>query len=444
MNHHLWQHFTPLNTSRQAAFPVIVGGEGCYVWDEDGRRYLDGLSALFCVNAGHGRVQIAEAIASQAHQLDFYTNWSFSHPGALELASRIADLAPGDLNRVFFVNSGSEAVEAAIKLARQYYKQTGRPRKTKFLSREISYHGSTLGALTATGIPALREPFLPLVPSAPHVANTNVFRRESEDPASFAAAVERRIEDEDPDTVAAVLVEPLQCGGGCIVPPPAYFAELRAICDRHDVLLISDEVICAWGRIGHWFGCERFGFQPDLITVAKSLTNAAVPMGGLIVSDRVTEPFLEPDTMFKHGSTFGGHPLACAAALANLDLLEATELPARALEREQMFTDALRPLCELPIVGDMRGVGYLRALELVRNPDTNESLTEQECDRVLHDFLSEEFLAQGLICRADDRGDPVITLAPPLTADAAEFATIASVLHEVLEAAYAELHSLHV
>src|SRR3954451_1979149 len=291
----LWMHFKRMGSyDEHHAVPVIVKGEGCYVYDERGKRYLDGLSALYCVNVGHGRREIAAAAAAQAEQLAFYTNWSYAHPPAIELAARVAELAPRDLNRVFFTSGGSEAVESAWKLAKAYHRARGDMNRHKLVSRNLAYHGVSMGALTATGLPPLREPFEPLTPGGVHVPNTNSYRwREERDPLWAADAIEEAIEFEGADTVAAVILEPVQNGGGCFVPQDGYFERVREICDRHGVLLISDEVICAWGRLGHWFGCERFDYQPDMITTAKGPPSAYAAMGALIVSDRVAEPFLE-------------------------------------------------------------------------------------------------------------------------------------------------------
>ncbi|HEY3185997.1 MAG TPA: aminotransferase class III-fold pyridoxal phosphate-dependent enzyme, partial [Solirubrobacteraceae bacterium] len=263
---HLWMHF-----SRMGAFadghdvPIIVRGDGCYVWDDHGNRYLDGLSALFCVNIGHGRADVAQAGADQAKELGFFTTWSYAHPRAIELAAKIASLTPGDLNRVFFTSGGGEAVESALKLARQYHKLTGNPNKTKVIARETAYHGTTLGALSATGVTALRSPFEPFTPGGVHVPNTNSYRDRGVDPAE---AIHHKIAFEGPDTVAAVILEPVQNAGGCFTPPDGYFQRVREICDEYDVVLISDEVICSWGRLGEFFGADRFGYQPDIITTA--------------------------------------------------------------------------------------------------------------------------------------------------------------------------------
>jgi adenosylmethionine-8-amino-7-oxononanoate aminotransferase len=434
---HLWMHFTRMGSfGPEHEVPIIVRGDGCYVWDTHGNRYLDGLSALFCVNSGHGRAELGDAAAAQVRELDFVTVWSYAHPRAIELATRIAALAPGDLNRVFFTNSGSEAVESALKLARSYHRMRGNGQKVKVVAREIAYHGTTLGALSATGIPALRSDFEPLAPGGVHVPNTNSYRwPKDRDPLWAADKIEERILFEGPETVAAVILEPLQNAGGCIPPQEGYFQRVREICDRHDVLLISDEVICAWGRLGHWFGCQRYGYRPDIMTIAKALTSAYVPMGGMIVSDRVFEPYSEGTASFAHGSTFAGHPVAAAVAIANLDVIEREDLCGHVLEKEDEFRGALETLYDVPIVGDVRGDGYFYAIELVKDKDTKETLDDEESEKLLRGFLSGELYRRGLICRADDRGDPVIQLSPPLIADGEQFEEITNVLRPVLEEA---------
>jgi adenosylmethionine-8-amino-7-oxononanoate aminotransferase len=434
---HLWMHFTRHGAYEEGDVPIIVRGEGPYVWDEKGNRYLDGLSALFCVNAGHGRTELGDAAARQVAELDFFTIWSYAHPRAIELASRIASLAPGDLNRVFFTSGGSEAIESAIKLARAYHQRTGSPRKTKFITREIAYHGTTLGALAATGISELRQEFEPLVPGGFQVPNTNSYRWPADrDPLWAADQIEEKILYEHPDTVAAVILEPLQNAGGCIPPQDGYFQRVREICDRHNVLLVSDEVICAWGRLGYWFGCERYGYQPDIITVAKALTSAYVPMGGLVASDRVAEPFMHGTEMFAHGLTFAGHPVAAAVAMANLDVFEREDILGHVREKEAEFRGMLDSLREIPIVGDVRGDGFFHAIELVKDQETKEGFSEDESEWLLRGFLSGELFRRGLICRADDRGDPVIQLAPTLVCDTEQFEEIENVLRPVLTEAW--------
>ncbi len=430
---HLWMHFTRLSAYDHAEIPIIVRGEGCYVWDEHGNRYLDGLSSLFCVNIGHGRGDIAQAGADQAKELGYYNTWSYAHPPAIQLAARVASLAPGDLNRVFFTSGGSEAVESALKLARQYHKLTGKPNKYKLIAREIAYHGTSFGALSATGITGLREPFEPLTPGARHVVNTNRYRMPpGMTEAGMAEAIAEKIEFEGPDTVAAVILEPVQNAGGCFTPPDGYFDRVREICDENDVLLISDEVICAWGRLGEWFGCQRFGYLPDLVTTAKGLTSSYAPMGAVIATDRVAEPFLHGTNSFTHGFTFGGHPVASAVGLANLDAFENEGILENVRGNEGYFADKLESLRDLPIVGDVRGLGYFHAIELVKNKETKESFDDDEAEVLLRGFLSAELYRRGLICRADDRGDPVIQLSPPLIAGPEQFDEIESILRSVL------------
>jgi adenosylmethionine-8-amino-7-oxononanoate aminotransferase len=433
---HLWMHFTRMGAYEDHDVPVIVRGDGCYVYDEHGKRYLDGLAALFCVNVGHGRSELADAAAAQIKELAYYTNWSYAHPRAIELAARIAGLAPGDLNRVFFTSGGSEAVESAIKLARNYHRVNGRGQRTKVIARELAYHGTSLGALAATGLTGIRAPFEPLMPGGCHVPNTNSYRWPPErDPLWAADAIEERILFEAPDTVAAVILEPVQNAGGCFVPQDGYFQRVREICDRYDVLLISDDVICSWGRLGHYFGCERFGYQPDIVTTAKGIAAAYVPMGAMIVSDRIAEPFMHDKAMFGHGFTFGGHPVACAVAMANLDILEREDLCAHVRRKESEFRSVLEDLRDLPIVGDVRGAGFFQAVELVKNQATKETFTDQESEELLRGFLSGELYSRGLICRADDRGDPVVQLSPPLIADSEQFEEIGTILRSVLSEA---------
>jgi adenosylmethionine-8-amino-7-oxononanoate aminotransferase len=434
---HLWMHFTRHGAFEHAEVPVIVRGEGCHVYDQHGNRYLDGLAALFCVNIGHGRADVAQAGADQAKELGFFTNWSSAHPRSIELAGRIAALAPGDLNRVFFTSGGSESVESALKLCRQYHKLTGNPGRFKAIARKLAYHGTTMGALSVTGIPEARAPFEPLFPGSCHVPNTNAYRPEVDDPAE---AIRERIIFEGPETVSAVILEPVQNSGGCFVPPPGYWTRVREICDEFGVLLISDEVICSWGRLGDWFGAGALDYQPDLITTAKGLTSAYAPMGAVIASDRVFEPFATGSGSFAHGITFGGHPVSAAVALANIDVIESEGLNERVRENEGAFKAMLDSLRDIPIVGDVRGMGYFHAIELVKDRETKETLSEEEGDWLLDQFLSTELMRRGLICRADDRGDPVIQLSPPLIAGPEEFAEMEAALRPALEEASKRLH----
>jgi adenosylmethionine-8-amino-7-oxononanoate aminotransferase len=442
---HLWMHFTRLSSYADHEVPVIVRGQGAYVFDQHGKRYLDGLSGLFTVQVGHGRVELAEAAAKQASELAYFPLWSYAHPRGIELADRIAQLAPGDLNRVFFTTGGSEAVESAWKLARQYFKTIGQPQRWKVVSRDISYHGTTMGALSITGVPELKTAFEPLVPGAIKVPNTNFYRapEHGDDPVAFgiwaADEIERAILREGPDTVAAVFLEPVQNSGGCFTPPPGYFQRVRQICDRHGVLLVSDEVICAFGRLGHYFASDRYGYQPDMITVAKGLTSGYSPLGALIASDGLIEPFLSGERSFLHGFTFAGHPVSSAVALANLDLFEAEDLLGHVRANEAAFRAELEALRDLPIVGDVRGDGYFYGIELVKDKETKETFDDDESERLLRKFLSPRLFEAGLVCRADDRGDPVIQLAPPLICGEEQFAEISGILRTVLEEAWKQI-----
>lgn len=442
---HLWLHFTRMSSYADHDVPVMVRGEGPWVWDSRGRRYLDGLSGLFVVQAGHGRLELAEAASRQAGQLAYFPLWSYAHPTAVELAERLAQRAPGSLNRVFFTTGGGEAVETAWKLARQYFKALGQPGRYKVLSREIAYHGTTMGALSITGLPSIKSPFEPLVPGSVRVANTNFYRatEHADDLEAFgrwaADDIERRIEMEGPETVAAVFLEPVQNSGGCFPPPPGYFSRVREICDRHGVLLVSDEVICAFGRLGSWFGAERYGYQPDMITCAKGMTSGYSPLGAVLVDDAIMEPFLSGNATFAHGFTFGGHPVSTAVALANLDLFEKEDLVGGVQRRAASFRAVLEGLRDLPIVGDIRGDGFFYGIEMVKDRDTRESFDSDESERLLRGFLSGALFEAGLICRADDRGDPVIQLAPPLICDQEHFDLMGEILRSVLTEAWSRI-----
>ena len=443
---HLWMHFTRHSTYEEGGHvPVIVRGNGAHIWDDRGKRYLDGLAGLFVVQAGHGRTELAEAAAKQASELAFFPLWSYAHPSAIRLAERLASYTPGDLNRVFFTTGGGEAVETAWKLAKQYFKLTGRPTKHKVISRAVAYHGTPQGALSITGIPAAKAPFEPLVPGAFKVPNTNFYRapEHGDDLEAFgvwaADQIEQAIEFEGPDTVAAVFLEPVQNSGGCFPPPPGYFQRVREICDRHDVLLVSDEVICSFGRIGDWFASSRFGYQPDIITCAKGMTSGYSPIGAMIASDRLFEPFRHGDTSFLHGYTFGGHPVSAAVALANLDIFEREGLNQHVRDNEGAFRATLEKLLDLPIVGDVRGAGFFYGIELVKDKTTKATFDDDESERLLRGFLSKALYEAGLYCRADDRGDPVVQLAPPLIVGQAEFDEMEQILRGVLTEAWSRL-----
>ena len=445
---HLWMHFTrhSVYESGQGHVPVIVRGEGAYIWDDQGRRYLDGLAGLFVVQAGHGRKELAAAAAKQAEELAFFPIWSYAHPKAIELAERLAHYAPGDLNRVFFTSGGGEAVESAWKLAKQYFKLTGKPMKHKVISRNLAYHGTPHGALSITGLTSAREVFEPLVPSTMKVPNTNAYRAPEEyryDEKAFglwaAERIREAIEFEGANTVAAVFLEPVQNAGGCFPPPPGYLERVREICDEYDVLFVADETITAFGRIGDMFAIKRFGVQPDIITCAKGMTSGYSPAGAMIASDRLFEPFREGRNAFLHGYTWGGHPVSSAVALANLDIFEREGLLEHVRDNESAFRTTLERLYELPIVGDVRGAGYFYGIELVKDKDTRETFDDGEAERLLRGFLDKALFDNGLYCRADDRGDPVIQLAPPLICDQSQFDEMEQILRAVLTDAWSRL-----
>ena len=441
---HLWGHFTRLAGVQRDGMPIIERGEGAYVYDTNGKKYLDGLSGLFTVNIGHGRRELADAAAAQTEKLSYFPLWSFGTPPAIELAARLADLAPGDLNRVFFTTGGGEAVESAWKLAMQYFAAIGQPQRRKVISRDYAYHGTSLGALSITGIPAIREPFEPLLPTAVKIRNTNRYRCVScaDAPActlDCADDLERRILSEGPETVAMVIMEPVQNTGGTLVPPEGYWKKVRGICDKYGVLLVSDEVICAFGRLGHMFGCDRFGYQPDMITFAKGVTSGYSALGGVIVSDRIASPFIEDaGRTYLHGSTFGGHPVGCAVALVNLDVLAREDLCGNVLRNEPLFDDVMASLADLPIVGDVRGCGYFRVAELVRDKETKETFSDEESEWLLRGVLSPILYDAGLICRADDRADPVVVLSPTLVCGEREIEFIRATLHHAFTTAWDE------
>lgn len=447
---HLWMHFSSMGYYQEHDVPIIDHGEGCYVYDVHGKKYIDGLGGLFVTQVGHGRSEIADAMAEQSKKLAFFPIWNNAHQPAIELATRLANLAPGDLNRVFFTSGGSEAVESAWKLIRQYYSEIGEPRRYKVISRNLAYHGTTMGALSINGLTDIRNTFEPLVPGTFHVENTDAYHSHhmTEGMSSLefgkrcALDIERAIEIEGPDTVAAVFLEPVQNSGGCFVPPEGYFQEVRKICDKYGIMLVSDEVICAFGRLGYMFGSERYDYLPDIITCAKGITSGYAPMGAMICRDYLIEPFLKPDIVFLHGLTFAGHPVSCAAALANLDIFEKENILANVRQNEGLFKELLEGLYDIPIVGDVRGAGYFFGIELVKDKATKERFNEQEAKAILFNFVSPTLYKNGLICRTDDRGEPVIQLSPPLICGPAELREIESILRKVLTEAAAMVAKL--
>ena len=443
---HLWLHFTRMGGYQDGEVPIIVRGDGCYLEDSKGKRYLDALAGLFSVNIGYGfGEEVGEAAAAQMRELPFYTNWGYAHPRAIELASEVASLTPGDLNRLFFVSGGSEAVESAWKLARQYYTARGDGRRWKAVSRHVAYHGTTMGALSINGIPEIRAPFEPLVPEVLHVRNTNRYHRPpDESEAQFTSFLlddlEQTINAAGADTVCMVIMEPVQNAGGSFTPPEGYWKGVREICDRYGILLCADEVITGFGRVGAWFGSERYDIRPDLMTIAKGLSSSYAAIGAVVATDRVMEPFMKDTNMYSHGITFGGHPVGSAIALKNIEIMKRERIVEHVAETQDTFRQTLEQLLDLPIVGDVRGTGFFYAVELVKDKDTRESFNHEECETLLRGFLSPRLFERGLICRSDDRGDPVVQISPPLVAGQEEFDQIVSILGDVLAEAWTRLH----
>ena len=422
----LMLHFTPY-AEDWSKLPVIVSGEGSYITDDKGRSYIDGLAGLFTTQVGHGRTELAEVAAKQMKELGFFPNWSFQHPRSLELAAKIAEIAPGDLNNSFFVSSGSEAVESVIKLARQYHKANGEPGRYKIISRDVAYHGTTMGALSVTGLPGFKAPFEPLPAGFFHVKNTQ------QDPEGAADAIEQMIEAEGPDQIAAVILEPVQNAGGCLVPPPDYWRRVREICDRHGVLLVSDAVICAFGRLGEWFGIERFDVVPDMTSFAKGVTSGYLPMGGVVVNDKIASTLKDNAPMFAHGSTFGGHPVSSAVALENIKIIERENLLQNVHDLEGHFGDELRRVAsDHPVVKEVRGMGFFWAVEVDPVRADGTPLAGDEYQKYFKGVVSRKLLEGGLVCRFDDKDDPVIQFSPALTSDREILSRIAEITSDAL------------
>lgn len=422
----LMLHFTPYGED-WSKLPVIVSGEGCYVTDDKGNRYVDGLAGLFTTQVGHGREELAKVAYEQMKELGFFPNWSMHHPRSLELAEKLAEIAPGDLNSSFFVSSGSEAVETVIKLSRQYHKANGEGSRYKVISRKIAYHGTTMGALSVTGIPYFKAPFEPLLQGFTHVPNTY------QDPEGAADAIEEAIEFGPPETVAAVILEPVQNAGGCLVPPPEYWRRVREICDQHGVLLVSDAVICAFGRLGEWFGIERFDVVPDMTSFAKGVTSGYSPMGGVIVNEKVSRALKDNAPMFMHGSTFGGHPVSSAVALENIRIIERENLLQNVHDLEGHFGDELRRVAEdHPIVKEVRGMGFFWAVEVTPEKADGTPLEGEEYQKYFKGILTRRLVENGLICRFDDKEDPVIQYSPALVADRETLSKIAEITSDAL------------
>jgi adenosylmethionine-8-amino-7-oxononanoate aminotransferase len=443
-----WRHFTPALAHRETV--TITNAAGCYFWDSTGKRYLDALAGLHSVNIGYGPWPQIEAAASrQLGRLPFFPNWfGFANDVAEQLAHRLVSISPFDDGEVFFVQSGSEAVEAAMKVCMQYHRIRGDEGRNLFISRTGAYHGTTLGALTLNGSTVFRAPFEPLPNQIRRAAPTYPYRCQwcatlSRCQLSCADDIEQAIIEAGPDKVAAVVIEPMQNSGGSLIPPEGYAARVRDICDRHGVLLVLDETICGFGRVGEWFGSTRFGFRPDIITMAKGLTSSYAPMGAMIASAVVAEPFFAEDSRtFMHGSTFGGHPVSAAIAMANLDIIESHEL----LEGVRTKSVKLRAACEElaarhPMIGEVRGDGFFISLELVKDRERRQPFSPAERAHLVSRVLLPGARKRGLQMKFDDRLELAAQFTPPLIADDDEFDFMLGTLEDVLDEAWTEVHS---
>lgn len=442
---HLWMHFTRMSSYEKAPVPTIVRGEGTYIYDDQGKRYLDGLAGLFVVQAGHGRVELAETAFKQAQELAFFPVWSYAHPKAVELAERLAHHAPGDLNKVFFTTGGGEAVETAWKLAKQYFKLVGKPTKHKVISRAVAYHGTPQGALSITGLPALKAP-------SSRWSRAPTRSRTPTSTAPRSSATTRRPSAAGPPTRSssrsssrARTRSPRSSWSRCRTraaasrPRPATSSASARSATGTTYCSCPTRSSAPSAGLGTIFACDKFDYVPDMITCAKGMTSGYSPIGACVVSDRLAEPFYKGDNTFLHGYTFGGHPVSAAVGLANLDLFERENLPQHVLDNEGAFRSTLEKLHDLPIVGDVRGNGFFYGIELVKDKNTKESFDDEETERVLYGFLSKALYDNGLYCRADDRGDPVVQLAPPLISDQSTFDEIEQILRATLSEAWTKL-----
>jgi len=430
---HLVLHFTKGKAWRNATLPVYVRGQGCYLWDEDGRRYLDGLAGLFVVQIGHGRSDIANAAAKQMEQLAYTPSWAATHPPAIEASKLLTSLAPGDLDAVFWVSSGSEAIESAIKFARQYHRSQGNPNKTGVISRRLSYHGTTMGALSATGLDNIREPFEPLLPGFHKVDST----LGATDGVAAAQQFEQVILEAGADNVGLIIAEPVQNGGGALVPPDGYWQELRRICDKYDVLLNADEVINSFGRLGYWFGSEMVGVVPDLLTFAKGATSGYAPVGGLLIRRRLVDDLMDSENgTFSHGATWGGHPVVMATTIANLTAMRDEGVIDNVQANRDHFKAKLDELLAAhDNIGDIRGTGYFYAIELTVSRARGVDLTPEQGEHLVNDHLGDLISDAGLLIRADTRGKAKLMLSPPLIATPEELDELMAGVDEVVSRA---------
>jgi adenosylmethionine-8-amino-7-oxononanoate aminotransferase len=433
---HVWVHTLTWDEYEGGGLHVFDRGEGSTIYDVQGKAYLDGIAGLWVVNAGHGRAEIAEAMGKQAAKLGYANAMNFTTTPAAMLAERLCDLLPGDLNRIYFSSGGSEAVETAIKIAKQVQAMRGFGRRYKIIARRRSYHGQTMGAMSLTH--AKNEHwFGPFVYGVSHVPHPDRYRSDfglEGEAADVMAAkyVEQEIENQGPDTVAAVIAEPISTAAGVHVPSKVYWEMLRDICTRHGVLLIADEVINGFGRTGTMFCIEQYGVVPDILTMAKGITSGYAPLAATAVSEKVYETFKEQRTVpMGHLLTFGGHPVSCVASLANLDIFEREGLVARGAETGAYLGARLKELLAHPSVGDVRGTGMLWAIDLVKNKQTKAKFGKES---PYTKTLQAATMERGLVTRIWD----VMHFAPPLVATTEEIDRIVEIADEALTVAEKE------
>jgi adenosylmethionine-8-amino-7-oxononanoate aminotransferase len=425
----------PVHSAAEQADPVVfTGGEGAVLRDAAGKEYLDGLACLWNVHVGHGRAELASAAAAQMKRLAYASAYAgYTNEPAVRLADRLLGLAYSNLSGVYFTTGGAEANETAFKIARYYWRRKGIQGKTKIIARHHAYHGLTMGAMSATGIPVFHRMFEPLVPGFIHITPSYAYRH----PGSMADALEAALRLEGADTVAAFIAEPVIGAGGVIVPTPDYFPAVREICDRHRVLLIADEIITGFGRTGRWFALDHWRVQPDVVTFAKGVTSAYLPLGGVLLSREIHQTIQDAPAAerFMHAATYSGHPTCCAVGLANLDIFEREQLVDRARALGERLLRRLTGLQELPPVGDVRGLGLMAGIELVEDRRTKAPAVG------LGARVIAEARRRGLITRArpGQTGDhPIgdtICLAPPLVATEAQIDRIVEIVREAITAA---------
>ena len=411
--HHI-HPFTDHKALMEKGTRIITRADGVYLWDSDGNKILDGMAGLWCVNVGYGRQELVDAATDQMQELPYYNNFfQTTHPPAIELSKALVDISPSQFNHVFFTNSGSEANDTVVRMVRHFWALEGKPEKTVIISRENAYHGSTVAGSSLGGMKGMHAQG-GILHDIEHIAQPYWYRSGSEmDPEEFglktAQALEIRIKEIGEDRVAAFIAEPVQGAGGVIIPPASYWPEIQRICKKYGILLIADEVICGFGRLGEWFGSEYFDIEADLMPIAKGLSSGYLPIGGLMVGDRVTETVINKGSDFNHGFTYSGHPAACAVALENIRILKDEKIIEKAKnELSPYLQKKWMALGDHPIVGEARGIGMVGALELVKDKNTKTSYpSDQNVGTICRDFC----FNNGLIMRAV--GDAMI-ICPPL------------------------------